>query len=361
MSYRNILIDAREFVEGRISGIGRVLKGLILSISDSNLADSIRVAVRSKADIPFLINENGNIKGIEIPSSFMGSEKMLSGLTRSDINLFISPYPKLPLFGCHCRSIHIIHDVLDLTYFFYQNRIRKYFDRFRLKKALKLSDMTWYDSRVSLLETQKLIGLKGSNPRIRYPGIGDNFIPEYSLEDKAVLNRYGLGKGYILVLGNGLPHKNLGILLAISKDIKRSLVFIGTPNDRQPWWMRRYPEANVRWFANISDTDLPAIIRSAFLLAQPSLAEGYGYPPLEAMACGVPAVVSNIPVLKETTGGICLTADPKEPSEWLEAFHALEDNFLYREMVGKGIDWIEPLKGQKAWKPYISDIEELLH
>ncbi|MFC1820576.1 glycosyltransferase, partial [Thermodesulfobacteriota bacterium] len=92
----------------------------------------------------------------------------------------------------------------------------------------------------------------------------------------------------------------------------------------------------------------------------PSTAEGYGYPPLEAMACGIPAIVSNIPVLKETTGLNALTADPSRPNAWEEAIEALGKNDIYENQREKGLQWVKQLRGRKGWQKHIEDIEELL-
>jgi glycosyltransferase involved in cell wall biosynthesis len=102
-------------------------------------------------------------------------------------------------------------------------------------------------------------------------------------------------------------------------------------------------------------------MRNAFCLAQPSTAEGYGYPPMESMACGVPAVVSDIPVLKETTGGKGLFAGPHEPMSWAEAFQALEKRDLRQLKIEEGLRWVEPLRGRKAWEKHIQDITALLN
>jgi len=91
-----------------------------------------------------------------------------------------------------------------------------------------------------------------------------------------------------------------------------------------------------------------------------STAEGYGYPPLEAMACGVPSVISNIPVLIETTNGHALIADPCAPREWIEAFEALEDKEIYMSRVEMGLKWVEGFRGRKGWEGHISDIEDLV-
>jgi glycosyltransferase involved in cell wall biosynthesis len=357
---RNILVDAREFVHGRFTGIGRVLEGLIDALAASEIPKQVVLALYDEGLIPSLLKGSENIKVKKVPVSFLKSEKCLSDITREDFNLFISPYPKLPLFGCHCASVHIIHDILDLTHPAYKKRLKAFIDGIRLKKALRKADLTWYDSSWSMSETEKFTGYTGSNPRVRYPGIDEKFNPARSLDNGNMFRRYGLEPGYILAVGNGLPHKNLGAILEIANLLDKRIVFVGVPEKNQSYWESKYPNAKAAWIKHVTEDDLPAIIKGAFCLAQPSTAEGYGYPPLEAMACGVPAVVSDIPVLVETTGGNALTADPRDSKIWLDSFEKLKNDSIYREKVEKGLNWVEPLRGRKAWQSYISDIGELL-
>jgi glycosyltransferase involved in cell wall biosynthesis len=102
------------------------------------------------------------------------------------------------------------------------------------------------------------------------------------------------------------------------------------------------------------------LMRGAFCLSQPSLAEGYGYPPLEAMACGTPAVISNIPVLVETTGGNAIIADPRDGESWIAAFQRLENENIYRTQIERGIRWVTNLCGRRAWLRHVADVEEIL-
>ncbi|MBW1667542.1 MAG: glycosyltransferase family 4 protein [Deltaproteobacteria bacterium] len=355
-----ILVDAREFVPDRFTGIGRVLKGLTYALANNEAAEAVALAAYDKDLIPAEIRNSEKVIVEEISRSFLLSEKRLSSLTRKGFDVFISPYPKLPLFGCHCKSIHIIHDILDLTHPAYRRRFKVLFDEYRLKRALRKADLTWYDSTWSLKETKKYAGFAGKNPRVRYPGIDEKFRPEKSDNENRVLEKYNLDPGYILVVGNGLPHKNLGVLLSIAKELERRLVFMGVPPDNQGYWMKKFPQASAVWIKHAAEEELPPLMQAAFCLAQPSTAEGYGYPPLEAMACGTPAVVSNIPVLVETTGGNALSAPPDDLSAWLNSFRKLEDNSTYSLLVEKGLKWVEPLQGDRAWEGYLSDIKELL-
>ncbi len=356
----NILIDGREFVRHKSTGIGRFLEGLIRALAQKQAITQIRLAVTSIAAVPARVKHLSKVKLLKIPESFLKSEKALSRYTKKKVDLFISPYPKLAVFGVHCPSVNTVHDVLDLVHPAYKNCFKSFIDILRLRKSLKKADMTWYDSLHSMKATKNLIGYVGKNAQVRYPGLDEKFNIYKAADEAEVLQHYNIGPGYILAIGNGLPHKNLGVLLKISNTLERKLVLIGTSENNQNYWEKNYPEAKAIWIGHVKDRELPIIIRNAFCLAQPSKAEGYGYPPLEAMASGVPAVVSNIPVLIETTGGNACVADADNPIEWKEAFTSLENTDLYQSHTEKGLAWANSFCGLKGWKKHIADIEGLI-
>ena len=354
-----IAFDGREFVPGRFTGIARFLNGLIESLSNDDTVEEIILAVTHREGVPQDLRQISVLSIQTIPDSLIGSEKALSAMTRSGIDCFISPYPKLPLFAIDCPAIHTVHDVLDLTHSAYRKQYRSYWDKFRLKRALSRADLTWFDSSYSRKETETLVGYSGRNPRIRCLGLDGRFSPNSQEQEPAILAEYGLYGGYIMVVGNGLPHKNLGVLIENSENLHRELVFVGVPKEHQDRWQSMYPRAEVIWLSHVQDIDLPVLLRNAFCLAQPSTAEGYGYPPLEAMACGVPAVISDIPILVETTGGCALSVDPSDPKGWLDIFHRLEEKRVYDSQVNKGLEWVRPLLGRAAWGNHIADVKEI--
>lgn len=356
----NILIDAREFRAGKMTGIGRVLKGLGHSILCENWIHKITMGGFTRNNLPKDLIDHHRLNFQRLNDSFFISEFQLSRLSQKNFSLYISPYPKLPLFGTGCPSIHIIHDVLDLTSYFYRRRVKRFFDLIRLKRAIKKASLTWYDSNWSMLETEKLVGCVGRNPKVRHLGIESRYRSTKTVGDEKVLRRYDLRKGYILCIGNGLPHKNLSVLLEIARQLKRPLVFVGVSEINRLYWSNFDRDERTQWIQYVEENDLPAIYRGAFCLAQPSTAEGYGYPPLEAMACGTPAVVSNIPVLVETTGGNALSADPENPGNWVDAIGALEGSELRQNLIEKGLAWVEPMKGSRGWRNHLSDIRELI-
>ena len=361
MPLHNILVDAREFVSHKKTGIGRFLEGLLGALTQNYSDIEIILATYCKSAVPDKLRDKKKLITREVPTSFISSEKALSDLAKKGAKLFLSPYPKLPLFGTDCTSVNTVHDVQYLTHPAYRKRYQTFLKRLRLQIALKQSSLTWYDSAWSLRETEKYIGNIGKSAKVRHLAIDERFRPsETEKNDDVVLEKYQLQSGYIIVIGNGLPHKNLGVLLRVAKELPRNLVLLGVSEENRKYWQSRYPDAQTKWIEYVQDQDVPAIIRKSFCLAQPSTTEGYGYPPLEAMASGVPTVVSNIPVLAETTGGFALKADPLDSKAWIDAFASLENKDIYQAQVEKSLKWAEPLRGLRGWEKHIADIEELL-
>jgi len=356
---KSILIDAREFVPGRFTGIARVLTGLVQALAEHHPEYRIRLATCHVDAIPEQLVFQRSIRCRRLPASFPAAEWMLTQWTRSR-DLFISPYPKLPIFGCFSRAIHTVHDVLDLTHPVYRKTIKAGIDRIRLKIALRRADLTWYDSNTSMQATRCLVGTVGRNPKVRNLAVSDRFSELPEPKDTSIRTRYGLQQGYILVLGNGLPHKNLGVLLTIGGQMHRPFVFVGVSERNRAYWRKRFPNARGNWIPHIPEIDLPAILRGAFCLAQPSTAEGYGYPPLEAMASGIPAVVSDIPVLREITGESALIARPDDPRAWQAALQGLENPERRRRQIAHGMRWVRQFRGRQGWVKHIDDICDLL-
>ena len=354
-----MVIDAREFVD-KTTGIGQFLEGLSIALCSSDLQLSVTLALYKGMRLPPSLPDRENVTVVDLPRMFLQAERQLTALSRQHADVFISPYPKLPLMGCGGKAVHTIHDVLDLTHAPQRGRLKHTWDRFRLKLALQRAHLTWFVSSWSKKKTEDLFGTAGRNPKVRHNGIDRRFTPLADEADAEERRRYGLDNGYVLVIGNGKPHKNLGILLSISQQMTRTLIITGVSGRWKDYWMRKYPTASVVWIEYAEDEVIPALIRGAFCLAMPSVEEGFGYPPLEAMACGIPSVVSRIPVLMETTGGNALTADPHNTDEWLEALRVLEEHRHYERWVKKGLAWAGKIQGIDGWRGHVEDIAGLI-
>ena len=147
-----------------------------------------------------------------------------------------------------------------------------------------------------------------------------------------------LDEPYVLYVGSEHPRKNLRTLLAAFAELKRErdfrdlkLVKVGRPGGREACF-REQTEAVVRELAldrdvvftdYVPEDDLPVWYSGAVCLVLPSLYEGFGFPPLEAMACGCPAIVSNAGSLPEVAGDAALVVDPRDRLALAEAMRTL--------------------------------------
>ncbi len=185
--------------------------------------------------------------------------------------------------------------------------------------------------------------------------------PEGPDEGAQLRATYGLPQRYILFVGNIEPKKNVERLIQAyalmlrQHDVKEHLVLAGA---RGASWSRvqrairaqgLQEQVHVPGF--IAAQDLAGLYRAASLFVFPSLAEGFGLPPLEAMACGIPVICSNRGALPEMTGAAALSVDPLNPAALSEAMYAvLQSEDLRRDLTARGLEHVRPFTWQRHAK-----------
>ena len=134
--------------------------------------------------------------------------------------------------------------------------------------------------------------------------------------------RYGIDAPYIYYLGNFKPHKNVQALIGAYARLEASLrdrftLVIGGREDR--WFSERQNLVvdlgvadRVRFIGQVDEADMPGLYSGAELFVFPSIYEGFGLPPLEAMACGTPVLCSNRTSLPEVVGDAGRIVDPED-------------------------------------------------
>jgi glycosyltransferase involved in cell wall biosynthesis len=136
-----------------------------------------------------------------------------------------------------------------------------------------------------------------------------------------VKERYQIRGRFVLYAGNIKPHKNLDRLIAAFAQLRHQAAFedlklliIGDETSRHGFLRRKVEECgvrqDVRFFGFVPAHTLAALYRLASVFAFPSLYEGFGLPPLEAMACGCPVAVSRVAALPEVCGDAAVYFDP---------------------------------------------------
>ena len=157
--------------------------------------------------------------------------------------------------------------------------------------------------------------------------------------DESVLTRNGLLRhGYFLTIGSLSPHKNLAILveaLALRRDASLRLVVAGGGNDKVFRSAGLSGSPSLRFLGRVTDAELKSLYENARALLFPSLFEGFGLPPLEAMTCSCAVLGSDIPAIRELCGAAALYGDPNSATDWADGMDRLSGDEELRERLVK--------------------------
>jgi len=144
----------------------------------------------------------------------------------------------------------------------------------------------------------------------------------------------------VIVIGSPAPHKNLALLLSIASDLKAvglNLAVVGALDNRVHGNGKSTADReNVVWLGRLSDDELIEILERCHCLAFPSFTEGFGLPPLEAMAVGCPVVVSDRASMPEICGDAVIYAAPDKPPHWIDAIASLKNEAVRSALIEKG-------------------------
>jgi len=188
---------------------------------------------------------------------------------------------------------------------------------------------------------------------------------------KEVLGKYGVSQPFILCVGRLEKKKNIPMLieaLALLKErhpeIKTKLLLIGHAGygyDEINYIIEEYNlNSEVMMLGWVEETDLPYIHNAASAFVFPSRHEGFGIPVIQALACGLPTAVSNLPVLEEVAGEAVLYFDKDNKDDIAEKlFQLLTNNNLRQELSSKGLERAKQFSWRKCAQETLVEIEKL--
>jgi glycosyltransferase involved in cell wall biosynthesis len=338
-------IDIRELEKGKLTGIGRFL---IEFLKEAKNYKEFKFILFGNQDTDFSNDslESYEKIGINEKLTFLWDQfKLKNALKENKIDLFFSPYYKAPLFS----EIPLIISLFDLIYFKvepYKNQLNnkfyiKYFINLVAKKAIKIITIS-NDTQNDLI---KLLNLPKEKIKVVYLSVSENFYHRGLQEIEGIKKKYNINKKYILYIGNSNPHKNLTrlveayTLLPDKTKKEYELVLAGVGNFFNSQLSTCcLTTLNSKLLGFVPDQDLPALYSGAELFVFPSLYEGFGLPPLEAMACGCPVASSNTSCMPEILGEACVYFDPFSPEEMSLVIHRiLNDSGLAGVLKTKGL------------------------
>ncbi|QJX00892.1 glycosyltransferase family 4 protein [Frigoriglobus tundricola] len=185
-------------------------------------------------------------------------------------------------------------------------------------------------------EVQRYLGLSPDRVTAMLCGVGPQFRPQPAGAGVAIRAKHGLPTRYTLYVGTIEPRKNVGMLLRAFCDLPAAqreacpLVLAGgwgwkTEAERE-LFRSEAKHKGVRHIGYVPDEDLPALYAGADALLYPSFYEGFGMPPVEAMACGTAAVTSTADAVREVVGRNALTIDANDLAGWREVLARVADD-----------------------------------
>lgn len=238
-----------------------------------------------------------------------------------------------------CRGAVLVHDLSFLAHPEYFPPVIAFYMRFLTGMAIRRADSVILLSEFTLQELKRFYPSAVGKAVVIYPGIEPAFCSEQRPEDERTLYAYGIEPGYILAMGNIHPRKNLArlhdayLMLKAKNGSVPPLVWAGLQRWTSDELVKRARATGVTLPGFIAQENLPTIYRQATMLVYPSLYEGFGLPPLEAMACGTPVITSNTTSLPEAVGDAALTVDPTDVKMIAEAMARLLDDAALRQRL----------------------------
>ena len=344
-----IAIDVRKWSD---YGIGTYVRNLVRHLARLD-RETTYFLFCDAADAATLRDLAQNFVPVVDDSAAYGIKEHFSipfKLKRLGADLLHSPHYVRPLL-CPTASVVTVHDCIHLLFPQYlPSRLHCSYAHFMLGQAVRKSARVFTVSEASRADILRFYPDADPEriqvvPNAIDPAILETPSPE---EMARVDERYQLRGRFVLYAGNIKPHKNLDRLIAAFGQMKQrpahedvKLLIIGEDVARYGS-LRRSMEAagvrqDVRFFGFVPERTLAALYRRASVFAFPSLYEGFGLPPLEAMACGTPVVTSRISSLPEVTGGAALLVDPYSVDDIADGLErVLGDQTFADELRRKG-------------------------
>ena len=344
-------IDYTAAVHQR-AGIGRYARGLVRALAQLDRENEYLLLVAGRPKEEGTFPPNFRLRYLPLSPHWATilwqrlRVPLPADLFTGPLDLFHSPDYALPPLR-RGKRVLTIHDLSFLRYPEGADpRLRWYLTQ-AVPRSIGQADLVLADSQNTKSDLIELLGVEVGRVEVLYPGVEERFHPLDEGSLAPVRARYSLDFPFILTVGTLEPRKNhVGLLQAYSLLKGRyphRLVIAGGKG-----WLyegifqeveRLSLEERVFFLGYVPEEDLPALYNLADLFVFPSLYEGFGLPPLEAMACGTPVVVSDLSSLPEVVGDGALLVPPQEVEALAEAMEkALSDPSLREELRSKGLE-----------------------
>jgi glycosyltransferase involved in cell wall biosynthesis len=343
-----IAIDIRKFND---FGIGTYIRNLVHLLARID-HDTEYVLLCRPQDRELVSDLGRNFRPVvetARPYSILEQINIPIALRREHVDLFHAPHYVLPPL-IHCKSVVTIHDVIHLMFPQYlPGRLAYAYARGQLWTAAHRSDRILTVSETSKLDILRRFRINADKITVVYNAIDERLLTPPAEDDfERVRARYQLKNPFALYVGNIKPHKNLARLIDAFHLVRQrpgfeslQLVIIGDEISKYQSLRRAVHQYKlhkfVRFFGFVSPDTLGVLYRLASVFVFPSLYEGFGLPPLEAMYCGTPVVTSNVSSLPEVVSDAAVLVDPYDSQSIADGIlRTLEDEYLRTTLRERG-------------------------
>lgn len=292
-------------------------------------------------------------------------------IIRSPVDILHVPFVAPPF--CSSKVIITIHDVCFEQYPEFYTRLERLRMSLLVRLSAKRATKVITVSNSAREDIIKLYKMDTAKVQVVYNGVDTNFFtPITNMNVKEIVRKkYGINGRYILFVGTIQPRKNLFRLLhAFARlnteiDFDYKLVIAGKEGWLSRELFREVSKLNLKekivFTGYVADSELPFLYNAAELFVYPSIAEGFGIPPIEAMACGTPVVASNIPCMQEILGEAAIMVDPFNIEDICEGIHRLlSDEHLSNENITRGLKRVQNFNWQDSSRKLLSIYEEVI-
>lgn len=364
-----ICIDCR-MIGPHLHGIARYALNLVRGFAELNKDNSYFLLVSSptRADL-FPKQENFVLQVLDAPLYAFGEQLLLPRiLRRMQVDLFHSPTFSAPVLLC-CPTIMTIHDLIHLIFPCNYSLFHRAYYRLVVKTAARRSKKLLTISEASKGDLIRYLGLPEKKVSVIPNGVDPGCQPilDQDAVRKSLKSKWGITETFLLWVGNPKPHKNVGGVLRafqtfVARDSRTTgMVVVGVSHDEA---LAKLSDSRllegVIFIPWIKDQDLWELYSGAALFVYPSLYEGFGFPPLEAMACGCPVITSNVSSLPEVVGDAAILVDPNDIEGMAGAIkRVLTDRQLRQEMQRKGLEQAKLFSWQETAAKTLKVYEEV--
>jgi glycosyltransferase involved in cell wall biosynthesis len=290
--------------------------------------------------------------------------KLPKRLDRGDLGLFWSPLMTLPL-RCPVPAVATVHDLTSIL-MPENHRFKVRWSIFPfLRSSLERADRLVAVSKATADDLAFHFPQVAKKIRVIYSGVDPELVPGTRESIETTREELGAPEGYILYAGTLEPRKNLGAVLDAWEALREDdsglppLVLAGPYGWGSRDLVRRIESLaplGVKVLGHVDRGTLVRVFQAATVFVYPSFYEGFGLPPAEAMACGIPTVVSNVSSLPEVVGDAGLQVEPTDPGELMSALRSLLESPARREELrGRSLERATRFR----WERTAAEMEEV--